>query len=66
MASGLARAVRRSEKPLSQIFAEFDGDNSGCVSTDELAGMLMEQETVDSEELQELLIKRDVRIAEYV
>ena len=33
---------------------------------DELAGMLIEQETVDSEELQELLIKRDVRIAEYV
>jgi cell division protease FtsH len=28
--------------------------------------MLIEQETVDSEELQELLIKRDVRIAEYV
>ena len=33
---------------------------------DELAGMLIEQETVDAEELQELLIKRDVRIAEYV
>ena len=33
---------------------------------DELAGMLIEQETVDAEELQELLIKRDVRVAEYV
>ena len=33
---------------------------------DELAGMLIQQETVDAEELQELLIKRDVRVAEYV
>ena len=33
---------------------------------DELAGLLIEQETVDAEELQELLIKRDVRVAEYV
>jgi len=33
---------------------------------DELAEMLIEQETVDTEELQELLIKRDVRVAEYI
>jgi len=33
---------------------------------DELAGMLVEKETVDSEELQQLLIRRDVRVAEYV
>ena len=33
---------------------------------DELAEMLIEQETVDAEELQELLIKRDVRVAEYI
>lgn len=33
---------------------------------DELAEMLVEKETVDSEELQELLISRDVRVAEYV
>jgi len=26
----------------------------------------VEQETVDAEELQELLIKRDVRVAEYI
>ena len=32
---------------------------------DEFAEMLVEQETVDAEELQELLIKRDVRVAEY-
>ena len=32
----------------------------------ELAEMLVEQETVDAEELQELLIKRDVRVAEYI
>ena len=33
---------------------------------DELAEMLVEQETVDAEELQELLITRDVRVAEYI
>jgi cell division protease FtsH len=33
---------------------------------DELAEMLVEKETVDAEELQELLIRSDVRVAEYV
>ena len=33
---------------------------------DELAELLVEKETVDAEELQELLIIRDVRVAEYV
>ncbi len=33
---------------------------------DELANMLVEQETVDSEDLQDLLIRNDVKIAEYV
>ncbi len=33
---------------------------------DELAEMLVENETVDSQELQDLLIRSDVRIAEYV
>ncbi len=33
---------------------------------DELANMLVEKETVDSEDLQNLLINRDVRVAEYV
>ncbi len=33
---------------------------------DELAEMLVEKETVDSEDLQELLIRRDVKVAEYV
>ncbi len=33
---------------------------------DELAEMLVESETVDSEGLQDLLIRRDVRVAEYV
>ena len=33
---------------------------------DELAEMLVESETVESQELQDLLIRRDVRIAEYV
>ena len=33
---------------------------------DELADMLVEKETVDGQDLQELLIRRDVRVAEYV
>ncbi|MBL6798775.1 MAG: ATP-dependent zinc metalloprotease FtsH3 [Synechococcus sp. BS307-5m-G39] len=33
---------------------------------DELAEMLVEEETVDAEQLQELLIRSDVRVAEYV
>ena len=33
---------------------------------DELADMLVEKETVDAEDLQELLIRRDVRVAAYV
>ncbi len=33
---------------------------------DELADMLVNQETVDSEGLQDLLIRRDVKVAEYV
>jgi cell division protease FtsH len=33
---------------------------------DELAEMLVEKETVDAEDLQELLIRRDVRVADYV
>jgi cell division protease FtsH len=33
---------------------------------DELAAMLVEKETVDAEELQELLITRDVKVATYL
>jgi cell division protease FtsH len=33
---------------------------------DELAELLMERETVDADDLQELLIRNDVRVAEYV
>jgi cell division protease FtsH len=33
---------------------------------DELADMLVERETVDAEELQELLISRDVKVASYL
>jgi cell division protease FtsH len=33
---------------------------------DELAEMLVERETVDAEELQELLVRSDVKVAEYV
>ena len=33
---------------------------------DELAAMLVEKETVDAEDLQELLIRSDVKVAEYV
>jgi cell division protease FtsH len=33
---------------------------------DELAAMLVEKETVDAEDLQELLIRSNVQVAEYV
>ena len=33
---------------------------------DELAGMLIEKETVNSEELQKLLTNREVKVAEYI
>jgi cell division protease FtsH len=40
--------------------------NGNRTVLDELAEMLVERETVDAEDLQELLIRRDVRVAEYV
>jgi cell division protease FtsH len=40
--------------------------NGNRVVLDELAEMLVERETVDAEDLQELLIRSDVRVAEYV
>ncbi|MBD1192707.1 ATP-dependent zinc metalloprotease FtsH3 [Vulcanococcus sp. Clear-D1] len=40
--------------------------NSNRSVLDELAEMLVERETVDAEDLQELLIRSDVRVAEYV
>ena len=33
---------------------------------DELADMLVEKETVDADDLQELLVRSDVKVAEYV
>ena len=52
----VAEAHRRATEVLS--------DNRPVL--DELAAMLVERETVDAEELQELLIQRDVRVAAYV
>jgi len=49
-------AYRRATEVLSQNRSVLD----------ELAEMLVEKETVDAEDLQELLIRRDVRVAEYV
>ena len=40
--------------------------NGNRTVLDELAEMLVERETVDAEDLQELLIRSDVRVAEYV
>jgi cell division protease FtsH len=40
--------------------------NDNRAVLDELAEILVEKETVDAEELQELLIRSDVRVAEYV
>ncbi|MCP9841481.1 ATP-dependent zinc metalloprotease FtsH3 [Synechococcus sp. J7-Johnson] len=52
----VAEAYRRAKRVLI--------DNRSVL--DELAEMLVEKETVDAEELQELLIRSDVRVAEYV
>ena len=52
----VALAYRRATKVLV--------DNRAVL--EELADMLVDQETVDAEEFQELLIRSDVRIAEYV
>ena len=52
----VAQAYKRATKVLV--------DNRSVL--DELADMLVDQETVDAEEFQELLIRSDVRIAEYV
>jgi len=40
--------------------------NGNRLVLDELAEMLVERETVDAEDLQELLIRSDVRVADYV
>jgi cell division protease FtsH len=50
------QAYRRAKSVLLQNRAVLD----------ELAEILVEKETVDAEELQELLIRSDVRVAEYV
>ena len=52
----VALAYRRATKVLV--------DNRSVL--DELAELLVDQETVDAEEFQDLLIRSDVRIAEYV
>ena len=52
----VAEAHRRATEVLSS--------NRGVL--DKLADLLVEKETVDAEELQELLINSDVRVAEYV
>ena len=52
----VAVAYRRATKVLN--------DNRSVL--DELADMLVEKETVDAEDLQDLLIRRDVRVAQYV
>ena len=58
--SEVSQLVDAAYKRATQILV----DNRSVI--DELAEMLVERETVDSEELQELLIRRDVRVAEYV
>jgi cell division protease FtsH len=52
----VAEAYRRATEVL----------NANRPVLDELAEMLVEKETVDAEDLQELLIRSDVRVAEYV
>lgn len=52
----VAQAYKRAREVLSNNLPVLD----------ELADLLVEKETVDAEELQELLINRDVKVAEYV
>jgi cell division protease FtsH len=52
----VAEAYRRAKRVLIENRSVLD----------ELAEMLVKKETVDAEELQELLIRSDVRVAEYV
>ena len=56
---------------VGQLVAEAHRRATGVLSSnrgvlDKLADLLVEKETVDAEELQELLINSDVRVAEYV
>ncbi|MFM8277925.1 MAG: cell division protein FtsH, partial [Cyanobium sp.] len=59
------------DEEVSQLVAEAYGRATEVLKAnrpvlDELAELLVEKETVDAEELQELLIHRDVKVAEYV
>ncbi len=59
------------DEEVSELVAEAYRRATGVLTAnrpvlDELAEILVEKETVDAEELQELLINRDVRVAEYV
>ncbi|MFN7898256.1 MAG: ATP-dependent zinc metalloprotease FtsH3, partial [Synechococcaceae cyanobacterium] len=59
------------DEEVSQLVSEAYGRATEVLKAnrpvlDELAEMLVEKETVDAEQLQELLINRDVKVAEYV
>jgi cell division protease FtsH len=59
------------DEEVSQLVAEAYKRATEVLSAnrsvlDELADMLVEKETVDAEQLQELLIRSDVKVAEYV
>jgi len=59
------------DEEVSQLVAEAYNRatavlNDNRTVLDELAEMLVERETVDAEDLQELLIRSDVRVAAYV
>ena len=59
------------DEEVSQLVAEAHRRATTVLTSnrgvlDELADLLVEKETVDAEELQELLINSDVRVAEYV
>ena len=80
MCRGLDRAAEREcsedtaaaiDEEVSELVAEAYKRATAVLTgnrsvLDELAAMLVEKETVDSEALQELLIRSDVKVAEYV
>jgi cell division protease FtsH len=59
------------DEEVSQLVSEAHRRATAVLSAnrpvlDRLADLLVEKETVDAEDLQELLITSDVRVAEYV
>ena len=60
------RGVEQNESLAYQLFRQAVAEDTGPNAQVALAEMLVELETVDAEQLQELLITRDAKVADYV